>query len=465
MRREFRDDWSGKRVAVIGLGVSNMALIRFLKKNGAEISGRDHKTSSELGERLGELQALGIELVLGPPYLMGLTDFDVVVVSPGVPKDLLELKEVEKLGRLQSEIALVFRYSQGPIYGITGSSGKTTTTSLTGEILKESKLPAYVGGNIGVPLIDQIEQICPDDRVVLELSSFQLEGLQQSPHGAVITNITQNHLDVHHTMENYIMAKENIYRHQEAGDFVVLNYDDPKTRAMAKDAPGRVFFFSLTSKVSQGAYLDGDDIVYADGTGQFTFAKRSELALPGEHNVANFLASTVLAHGAGACLEAARQVGKTFAGVPHRLELVGVVEGVRYYNDSIATTPDRTLAALRSFEAPLILIAGGSDKQLSFAELGEAIHRRVKHLILVGTTAAKIRQAVLVAGGVSLDEVEDLGEAVALARRLGEPGDVVLLSPASASYDQYENFMARGQHFRDLVARLEQRIGSRRRSR
>ncbi len=454
MVREFQKDWSGKRVAVIGLGISNIALIRFLKDAGAQLSGRDLKTGIQLGERLAELESLGIELVLGPGYLKGLTSFDAVVVSPGVPKDLPELQAIEKSGRLESEIGLVFRYSHGSIYAITGSSGKTTTTSLVSEIFKASKIPTYVGGNIGTPLIGDLEHIGPEDHVVLELSSFQLEVLRQSPHGAVITNIAQNHLDVHHTMENYIKAKQNIYRHQKPHDFLVLNYDDPITRAMAGEAPGRVFYFSLRSKVFPGTYLDGDDLVYADGKRQFIFAKRSELALPGEHNVANFLAAAVLSYVAGASVEAIRQVGKSFAGVPHRLQFVGEVKGVRYYNDSIATTPDRTLAALRSFSGPIILIAGGSDKQLSFAELGQAIQGRVKHLILLGTTAPKIRQAVADAGGVSLDEVEDLSVAVFRAHELGEPGDVVLLSPASASYDQYPNFIARGTHFRELVANL-----------
>ena len=455
MQRRYRKDWSAKRVAVIGLGISNLALIRFLKNAGALVSGRDSKTQSEMGERLDAFQALGIELVLGPDYLQGLTDFDMVVVSPGVPKDLPELKEIAALGRLTSEIALVFRYSQGPIYGITGSSGKTTTTSLVGEILKESNLPVYVGGNIGVPLIGEIDQIGPEDRVVLELSSFQLDGLVHSPQGAVITNITQNHLDVHHTMDNYISAKKAIYRHQKPTDFLILNYDDPNVRAMAKEAPGRIFFFSLTTKVNPGAYLQGDDLIFAQGTKEQIFAKRSQMALPGQHNVANFLAATLLSYGAGASLEAARRVSQTFRGVTHRLEFVGEAQGVKYYNDSIATTPERTMAALASFAEPIILIAGGSDKDLAFADLGKAIVDRVKHLILLGSTAGKIRQAVVSQGGVSLDEVEDLQEAVALAHRLGEPGDVVLLSPASASFDQYENFMARGTHFRDLVALLE----------
>lgn len=455
MREEFYEEWSNKRVAVIGLGISNLALIRFLQAAGARLSGRDQKTARDLGPRLPELESLGIELVLGPEYLSGLTDYDVVMVSPGVPKSLPELEVVKRLGRLESEIGLVFRYSKAPILGVTGSSGKTTTTSLVGEILKESGMATYVGGNIGTPLITQIETIAAEDYVLLELSSFQLEGLDQSPHGALVTNITENHLDVHPTMEHYMEAKQNIYRHQKPHDFVVLNYDDPLTRAMAKDAPGRVLFFSIQTMVEPGAYLDGDDLVYCAEGQRFAFAKRSQLVLPGEHNVANFLAAAVLSHTAGANWEAVARVGRNFAGVPHRLELVGDVNGVRYYNDSIATTPHRTMAALRSFAEPIILIAGGSDKQLSFAALGEAICNRVKHLILLGLTAPKIRQAVLDAGGVSLEVVEDLDQATALASQLAEPGDVVLLSPACASYDQYPNFVARGAHFRGLVANLK----------
>ncbi|HHT90425.1 MAG: UDP-N-acetylmuramoyl-L-alanine--D-glutamate ligase [Bacillota bacterium] len=455
MDTQFGRDWSGRRVAVIGLGISNVALIRFLKRAGAELSGRDQKQGHEFGEGLDELESLGIELILGSHYLQGLQSFDTVVVSPGVPKHLPELQQAARLGRLESEIGLVFRYSRAPIYGITGSSGKTTTTSLVAEMLKRSGLSTYVGGNIGRPLILELEQIGPQDHVLLELSSFQLEGLDQSPHGALITNIAQNHLDVHHTMDNYIRAKQNIYRHQGQQDFLVLNYDDPLTRAMAAEARGRVYFFSLVSKVNPGVYLDGDDLIYLDQGSRLAFARRSELVLPGRHNAANFLAAALFSQLSGANWQAIAEVGRTFAGVAHRLELVDEVQGVRYYNDSIATTPDRTIAALQAFEAPIILIAGGSDKKLSFTQLGEVICSRVKHLILLGVTGPKIRQAVGEAGGVPFTVVEDLGEALTVARGRGEAGDIVLLSPASASYDQYANFMARGEHFRALVQNLK----------
>lgn len=450
----LKADWCGKRVAVIGLGVSNIALIQVLKEAGAFLSGRDRKTRAELGQRAAELEALGIDLVLGPEYLANIEDYDKVVVSPGVPKHFAELQAVEKLGKLSSEIALVFRYSLAPIYGISGSSGKTTTTSLVGEMLKTSDISVHVGGNIGTPLITDLGGISPQDCLLLELSSFQLEGLRQSPHGAVLTNISENHLDWHLTMENYIQAKQNIYRHQKPTDFLVLNYDDALTRAMALDAPGRVYYFSLQEPVQPGAYLLGEDLIYQDEMGSVVFAQRGQLALPGEHNLANFLAAAVFSHLIGASWEAIRQVGEKFAGVPHRLEFVREVDGVRYYNDSIATTPHRTQAALRSFTAPIILIAGGSDKNLSFDELGLAIQTRVKSLILLGVTAPRIRQAVLAYGDYPIHEVEDLGDAVALARDLATAGDIVLLSPACASYDQYPNFVARGAHFRELVQNL-----------
>lgn len=454
MNMAVEKEWTGKNVAVIGLGVSNLALIKFLQAAGAKISGRDLKTREELGERFAELESLGIELILGREYLGGLNAFDIVMVSPGVPKDLPELVAVKQMGKQSSEISLVFQHSQAPIYGITGSSGKTTTTTLVGEMLKESGLKTYVGGNIGTPLINELVNMRPSDRVLLELSSFQLEDLTKSPHGAIITNITENHLDFHHTLDNYIRAKEQIYRHQNPGDFLVLNYDDPLTRRMAREARGQVYFFSLTTPVQRGAYCKGEDFIFVDKQETVSFLKRSELALPGEHNVANFLAAAIFSHLMGANWDAIIHVGKTFSGVPHRLEFVLELDGVRYYNDSVATTPDRTLAALRSFQEPIILIAGGSDKQLSFDQLGHFIHGRVKYLILLGVTAPKIRQAVLAAGDFPIDLVDTMEEAVERAGSLAQAGDVVLLSPACASFDQYRNYMARGAHFRELVRNL-----------
>ncbi|NLJ80101.1 MAG: UDP-N-acetylmuramoyl-L-alanine--D-glutamate ligase [Firmicutes bacterium] len=450
MKRAMKQEWRNKKVAVIGLGRTGLALVRFLKDQGALLSGRDQKTAAQFGQHWAEIQSLGIELVLGPGYLERLGEYEAVFLSPGVPKDLPELRGLD----LESEIGLVFRYSQAPLYGITGSSGKTTTTTLVGEMLKESGIPAYLGGNIGLPLIDEIEKIGPEQNLILELSSFQLDNLGQSPAGAVITNISENHLDVHGTMDNYIRAKKNIYRRQTGNDFIILNYDDPYGREMSGESTAKVFFFSLKSKVERGAYLRRGDFIYRDGSEEIKFGRRSELALRGDHNAANFLAAALMSRLIGARWEAIRRVGRSFSGVPHRLELVQTVEGIRYYNDSIATTPERTLAALNSFQEPLLLLAGGSDKKLDYAKFGQAVHEHVKRLILFGQMAPQIKAAVLSFGEFPLDVVETLDQAVTAAAGWAEKGDVVLLSPACASYDQYPNFEVRGAHFRDLVEKL-----------
>lgn len=451
MRKEIHEEWCNKKVAVIGLGISNMAVIEFLKNKGAQVFGRDQKTADELKEQVQNLRAWGIELISGPGYLRNLAGYDAVFLTPGIPKHLPELKGID----FQSEIGLVFRYSLAPIYGITGSSGKTTVTSLVGEMLKQAGLAPFLGGNIGMPLITSIEKAGPQDNVVLELSSFQLERLGQRPKGAVVTNISENHLDIHQTMENYVNAKCEIYRHQSSADFVIFNYDDENTRKMAQEAPGQVYFFSLQEKVKRGAYLWGDNLIYQDENGQVNLGLRSGLSLLGEHNVANFLAAAIMSRLIGADWEAIRQAGQTFPGVPHRLELIGEKDGVRYYNDSIATTPQRTITALHSLQDPIILIAGGSDKKLSFDELGKAIHTRVKKLFLMGHTAPQIQKAVLNHGDFPIVMTHTLEQAVGLAAREAACGDVVLLSPACASYDQYENFAARGTHFQTLVEKLK----------
>lgn len=455
MRQDIKSDWSNKKVAVVGLGISNLELIKFLKAAGALISGRDQKTLQEF-ENPAQISDLGLDLVLGEGYLRGLGEYDQVFVSPGVPKNLPELSALQKKGKLSSEAALVLRYSGAPVYGITGSSGKTTTTSLIREMLRAAGISVHTGGNIGVPLINRVASAGPEDPLLLELSSFQLEDLSQSPNGAVITNIAPNHLDVHGTMDAYIRAKRNIYLWQEASDFLILNYDDPSTRAMAQTAPGRVFFFSLGSRPTPGAYLAGDDLVYQSGETRLVFSGRRHLKLLGRHNVGNVLAAALLSHLAGADWASITRVCSQFSGVRHRLELIKTVRGAAYYNDSIATTPDRTEAALHSFSRPIILIAGGSDKNLSFEGLGEVIFSRAKELILFGATAEKIKAAVLSYGDFPIKIVQDLGQAVACAAEAAQKGDVVLLSPASASYDQYSNFSARGEHFRRLVNELKE---------
>lgn len=450
--------WAGKHVAVVGLGISNMPLIEYLLKQGASISGRDRKTEAELGDRAQALRRLGVALCLGPYYLCGLDQYDAVFLTPGIPKHLPEIQALMGHVPVMSEIALVFALAKAPIYGITGSSGKTTTTTLVGEMLKASGIKCHVGGNIGVPLILEVEHIPEHEPIVLELSSFQLELLDKSPHGALVTNISENHLDVHLTMADYIKAKKHIYLHQNPGDAAVFNGDDPVTRQMAQEARGRVYYFSRESKVLPGVYLDGRQIVFQDEAGIVPLIAKQDIGLIGEHNVENIMAAALLAHLAGAGWQGIRRVAAEFRGVTHRLEHIGTINQVDYYNDSIATSPARAIAGIKSFAGrPLVLIAGGYDKKLSFTEFGRIVAEKVKALILIGQTAGQIAQAVEAASPAydQIYQVSDLEEAVATASRLAVPGDVVLLSPACASFDMYPGFEARGEHFRRLVKNLK----------
>lgn len=451
MQDRVRQEWQGKRAAVIGLGVSNVPLIRFLRRFGVHVSGRDKASREELAERAEELEQLGVDLVLGGDYLTGLEDYDVVFVSPGVPKNLPQLAALTGKVEFSSEIALVLRYCQAPVFGITGSSGKTTTTSLVGEMFRTSGFQTYIGGNIGTPLIEQVLDIPPDARVVLELSSFQLEQLGQSPQYALVTNISENHLDVHGTMEQYIAAKAQIYRFQKSTDWAVFNLDDPETVKMSRETPAQVYYFSRRQEVARGTFMRGESLVWRDGQRETVFVRADQVKLPGVHNLENILAAAALAHLGGAPWPAVSAVCRSFKGVEHRLELVGEVGGVRFYNDSIATTPTRAVAGLRTFASPVILLAGGYDKKLSFAHLAEEIHARAKAVVVFGETAEKIAAAVLALGKFPVYRVENLAEAVALSRSLAVPGDVVLLSPGCASYGMYRNFAERGDHFRRLV--------------
>ncbi|NMB38206.1 MAG: UDP-N-acetylmuramoyl-L-alanine--D-glutamate ligase [Firmicutes bacterium] len=447
------NEWAGKKVAVVGLGISNISLIRYLAKQNAVISGRDYKLASELGNRYQTLKELGVECQLGEDYLADLQDYDAVFLTPGIPKYLPEIQAIKHKVPILSEISLVLKQAKAPVFGITGSSGKTTTTTLVGEMVKASGLNCHVGGNIGNPLIENIDEIPSEDRIIMELSSFQLELLDQSPDVALITNISENHLDIHLTMDNYINAKKQIYLHQKPSDIAIFNYDDSVTFAMSKEAVAQVYYFSTKHRVKQGTYLEKDQLIFQDQAGLVQIIAKQDIGLMGEHNVQNILAAALIAHLAGASWQAIRKVAREFTGVAHRLEKVAVVNQVVYYNDSIATSPSRTIAGLNAFSQPIILIAGGYDKKLSFKNLAEIIGKKVKELILLGAAADKINQEVDLVNSTftRIHRVNDLAEAVMLARDLAEPGDVVLLSPACASYDMYPDFSARGEHFCKLV--------------
>lgn len=452
--QEYLDSIHGKTVAVVGIGVSNTPLLRLLLREGVAVTACDKRTREQLGELAGELEQGGARLQLGSDYLEGL-DQDIIFRTPGLRPDVPQLAKAVAGGSvLTSEMEVFFQVCPCPIIAVTGSDGKTTTTTLIAEMLRAAGRTVWLGGNIGTPLLDKAGEMKKSDIAVLELSSFQLMSMTRSPHIAVITNLSPNHLDVHKDMEEYVWAKGNIYRHQGADDLLVLNYDNALTRAQAGDAPGKVRFFSRQSGTAEGLFLQ--DGFIADARGPILNTK--EIRIPGDHNVENYMAACAALRDLVEP-EIMARVSREFSGVEHRLELCRDKDGVRWYNDSIASSPTRTLAGLRCFPEKVILIAGGYDKHIPFTPLGEEIPRSVKTLILCGATADKIRAATLAApdyapGNPHIRETESLADAVKLAHSLAKPGDVVLFSPACASFDQFPNFMVRGRFFKENVANL-----------
>ena len=455
----------GKRVTVMGLGLfgGGVGATRFLVKRGAEVTVTDLRDREALRESVDALAGLPVRLKLGGHDRRDFQEAELIVVNPAVPRDSPFLKIAQENGvPIDTEMNLFFRLCRAPIIGITGTNGKTTTTALVGDILRRVNPQTVVGGNIGGSLLDQIDQIQPDTPVVVELSSFQLEYLRNtgiSPHIAVVTNLTANHLDRHRTMENYIEAKKGIIAHQGSGDTAVLNYDDSIVRGWEEECRGEVWFFSLRERLDQGVFVQGEGIVLNQGDHETEICGVGQLLLPGRHNLQNALASATAAWLAGAPPEAIRETFQSFQGVEHRLEFVRELGGVKYYNDSIATTPESTLAALDCFPEEITLIAGGSDKGLQFEELAEAIAARVKILILIGTTAEKIgslveREKDRLESKVILHYCSSLAQAVLKAQKETAKGGVVLLSPACASYDMFRNFKERGEMFKKLVWEL-----------
>jgi UDP-N-acetylmuramoylalanine--D-glutamate ligase len=445
----------GRRAAVLGIGVSNTPLVRLLLDAGAQVMACDRQPADRLGPIAGELRAAGAELRLGPSYLDNLT-CDYIYRTPGMRPDLPELLAAEAAGAvITSEMESFFEVCPCPILGITGSSGKTTTASLLAGILAEGGKTVHLGGNIGRPLLSSVPDMRPGHLVVAELSSFQLMTMRRSPQAAVVTNMTPNHLDVHTSMDEYISAKANIWKHQQPQDLAVFNADNIITRAMSEQAASRVVLFSTLGELPEGIFLKGSDMIWRQSGEDTLLMSRHDIRLPGLHNVENVMAASAIAAHYG-CVSAIPEVARTFAGVEHRFQFIRELGGVRYYNDSKATGPDQTIAALRSFpsDPAVILIAGGSDKHIPFDGLGAEIARAVRLLILTGPTAPKIEECVRREAKERLPRIacaEDLPEAVRLASRDALPGDSVLLSPASASFNAYRNFMERGDHFTELV--------------
>lgn len=445
-------------MAVVGLGVSNLPVARLMMAGGARVHLFDQRPAEDLDSSISGLLEAGAEACLGPDYLEGLArgSFDVLVLTPGLKKDITAVEVHRQRGsEITSEMDLFLRLNSCRTLGITGSAGKTTTTTLVGEILQLSGSRVMKGGNIGTPMIQVASQLPPEVWAVLEMSSFQLETCTSSPHVAVLLNLYRDHLDVHADRRAYWAAKKRIMRFQEASDFLVLNQDQPEVSALAAEASAEVCFFSTSGLPCRGVGLEAGHIVWVDGRKRQLVGPVSEIKLRGRHNQANFLAATAASILAGASPDHIMEVGRTFSGVPHRLEEIRRLDGVLYVNDSIATTPERARAALAAYSRPVVMIAGGYDKGLSYGQLGEDIARRAKALVLMGDTAETIRQSVAGAGGtLPMTDVSSMEEAVSRARRQAEPGDVILMSPACASFDMFRSYVHRGDVFRQIVLNL-----------
>ncbi len=451
-------------VVILGLARQGKALARFYAEQGWRVTISDTRTPEALQDVLHELSDLSLNYVLGGHPLSLLDDCNLFCTSGGVPFDLPIVQEAARRGIPLSNDAQEFMVRcPAPIVGITGSAGKTTTTTLVGRMLAEAGFTTWVGGNIGNPLIGDLAAIRPTDRVVMELSSFQLELMRVSPPIAGVLNITPNHLDRHKTMDAYIAAKANIVTHQSADDIAVLGYDEPNAHGLAALTPAQVRYFSGTVEIDEGAFLQGNTLVLRRGGQESAVCERGDLHIRGYHNALNALAAITLADATGAPGEALRRAIAAFDGVEHRLEIVRRKAGVLWVNDSIATAPERVLAALHSFDEPLILLAGGRDKDLPWPEFAQIAVQRVRAIVLFGEAADLIHGHIEAAlagaerSNVVLEEVVaagDLENAVYEAARRAQPGDVVLLSPGGTSFDAFRDFAERGERFRELVFAL-----------
>lgn len=457
----FFSNLKKKRVAVVGLGVSHFDLVKLFLKKGIDVTVLDKREKEALGEDYEALRALGAKFILGGSYLEGLNEFEVVFRTPGMYFLSEAINKAREAGVVvTSEMECFFDLCPCKIYALTGSDGKTTTSTLISEFLKADGKKVHLGGNIGKALLPIVEEIEPDDFCVVELSSFQLISMRRSPDVAVLTNVQPNHLDVHKDMAEYIDSKKNLLIHQNAFSKTVLNLDNEVTNSMSGLVRGELCFFSRRQSVKNGAYLDrnGDLIAVKQGS-ERKILNKNEIRIPGIHNVENFLAA-IAAASDDVSDEAIIKVAHEFGGVEHRIEYVRTVDGVRYYNDSIASSPTRTIAGLYSFDRKLVIIAGGYDKKIPYEPLGKPLCERAKLLILLGATADKIEKAVVECPDYNKDElkivrVKTLEEAVEKARELTSEGDVVSLSPASASFDLYRNFEERGRHFKNIVNGLK----------
>ncbi|MEG1887320.1 MAG: UDP-N-acetylmuramoyl-L-alanine--D-glutamate ligase [Oscillospiraceae bacterium] len=457
--KQFFKKIEGKKIAMCGIGVSNTPLILNFLDKGAKVFACDRRTREQLGSIADELEKKGVVLCLGENYLKNL-EVDMIFRTPGMNFNLPELREARENGiAVTSEMEVFFDLCPARIFAVTGSDGKTTTTMLIAKMLEAAGHTVHIGGNIGMPLLPQIESIESNHFVVVELSSFQLISMRKGPDVAVVTNVAPNHLDVHKDMDEYVDAKKNILLHQNAFSRTVLNADNEVTRDFASLVRGQIMTFSRENSVENGAYLGNDGILYMSYRGICApIIHRDDITILGDHNVENYLAAISAVWGYAGADHICR-VAKEFRGVEHRIEFVRELDGVKYYNDSIASSPTRTIAGLKAFKQNVVLIAGGYDKHIPFEPMAPYVIEKVKTLVLMGATADAIEHAVkshenYKQGTPEIVRVENMEEAVKAAKANARSGDVVTLSPASASFDFYPNFIARGNCYKDLVNKL-----------
>lgn len=449
-------DIKGKNVLVLGAAVTGIPTALELYNMGCNITLNDCKPLAQLDEYIHDLDNLSIEIITGGHPIELASNCDFIVISPGVPTDIPLVKEAKKLGKeVISEVELAYRMTQTPIAAITGTNGKTTTTALLGEIMKESGRKTFVVGNIGNPMIKEVKNALPEDLFVLEVSSFQLETtVHFRPKVSAILNITPDHLNRHKTLENYIDAKAMIFRNQKQEDYTVLNWDDEQTRKLSSLTNSKTLFFSRKDVLDEGAYVEDGYLTIVLNNKKEKIIDIKDIFIPGEHNLENALAASLMAYCLGVEAHTIRKVLKEFKGVEHRIEYVTEIDGVIYYNDSKGTNPDSSIKAIKTMTRPTILIAGGYDKGSDFDEFVSYFKGKVKALILLGETADKIKESAQRAGFYNIYKVSTMGEAVKKSKELAKPGDCALLSPACASWDMFKNFEERGKVFKDAVRRL-----------
>ncbi len=451
-------DFSGKTVLIVGLARSGVAAAQVLVKSGAQVLANDIKDETQLDEKIKLLSAVGAKLYLNMPPDRLVSQADFIVISPGVPIDSPFVEIARKSGKeVISEVELAYRLCKAPIIAITGTNGKTTTTALTGEILRFSGFTTHVVGNIGIPFVSKVHEIMAQDIVVAEISSFQLEAIRFfRPFASAVLNITEDHLNRHKTFENYIAAKARIFENASNSDYVVLNADDDRVSELSRRINSKVLFFSRKKELNRGAWLEKGIITVNLDDGKVPICHIDELLIPGEHNIENALAAVLLCSIAKAPYNDIVRALKRFRGVEHRIELVECIRGIAFYNDSKGTNPDASIKAIKAMKGQTVLIAGGMDKGSSFDELVNAFGSTVTHLVVLGETAEKIAKTAKKAGFERVSRVNTLEEAVLCASKAVSPEGNVLLSPACASWDMFIDYEHRGRVFKDSVRKLRE---------